>query len=149
MLNQKPKKSEVNPLVIETNIGTMSPGSISVKIENNILTISGEEKTATGLLTRWITYTLPTYIATHKLEEQIIGKLNTSADGVKMLEIILPEEPKPAIEDEEKNFKSDEIKIQIIGAKKEDSKEDRKLLFTRNTRRETKGVMPDPNVNSG
>jgi len=117
------KKPEMNPLVIQTNIGSMSPGSISVKIENNILTISGEEKTATGFSKFNSARTLPPYIATHNLEDQIISKLNTSSDGVKMLEIILPEEPKPAIEDEEKNFKSDEIKIQIVGSKKEDSKE--------------------------
>lgn len=113
----KPTSSDMNPLVIQTNIGTMSPGSISVKIENNILTISGEEKTASGFSKFNSARTLPPYIATHKLEEQIISKLNTSADGVRMLEIILPEEPKPAIEEKEENFKSDEIKIQIVGNK--------------------------------
>jgi len=102
---------------IKTNIGKMSPQSISVKIENNILTISGEEQTGNSFTKFNSARTLPPYISEYNMEEQIISKLVTDKDtGSKILEINLPEDPTPKMieNDDKKNFSS-QIKIQLVG----------------------------------
>lgn len=109
---------------IRTNIGSLQPQSVSVKIEKNVLTISGEEKTDSGFVKFQTARTLPPYISEYCMEEQIISKLVTDKlTGGKILEITLPEEPKKAIEEVDQKFKSDEIKIQLVDSKKSQQSE--------------------------
>lgn len=128
--------SDLQSRTIKTNIGSMSPASISVKIEKNILTISGEDKTETGFSKFHSARTLPPYISEHSMEEQIISKLVTDkGTGNKVLEITLPEAPKPAIQDSavggrngstDEVFTSDEVKIQVVSSEKNDTNVDKK-----------------------
>jgi len=107
--------------VVRTNVGSISPESISVKIdaETKCLTISGEETSQNGFCKFSSSRTLPAYVFEHKLEDQIVSKLVTDElTGNRVLEVTLPEEPKKAIEEKKKDgqrFTSEEVKIQIVG----------------------------------
>jgi len=126
-------RSVLHP-VIRTNVGSISPESISVKIDaaTRSLTISGEETSEQGFAKFSSTRTLPTYVFENKLEEQIVSKLVTDQlTGNRVLEVTLPEEPKKAIEEKEKEqFKSEEIKIQIVGDKEDQVRRDSEMALS-------------------